>query len=256
MNLEIENKYFLVTGSSKGIGLSIAKKLLEEGAIVGLVARNEASISKAANELIKRFGNQKVQSWIADLEDVVNVERLLQTIDKEWGKLDGLIANIGNGKSSLDAITSKDQWEKVWSRNFNSALYPCRAFLPMLKRKGGVIILISSICGIESLDAPVDYSVAKSALISFAKNLSRKIAPAVRVNVVAPGNVYFKGGTWDKKLRSDKIEVENMIENQVPMKRFGKPEEIADAVVFLCSERASFITGSVVRVDGGQTKSL
>ena len=87
-----------------------------------------------------------------------------------------------------------------------------RYFLPMLKEERGVIIFISSICGIESLDAPVDYSVAKSALISFAKNLSRKIAPAVRVNVVAPGNVYFKGGTWDKKLRSDKIEVENMID--------------------------------------------
>jgi 3-oxoacyl-[acyl-carrier protein] reductase len=73
---------------------------------------------------------------------------------------------------------------------------------------------------------------------------------------VAPGNIYFKGGTWDKKLRSEKIVVENMIESQVPMKRFGKPEEIADAVVFLCSERASFITGSVLRVDGGQTKSF
>lgn len=256
MNLEIENKFFLVTGSSRGIGLSIAQKFLEEGAIVGIVARNEDTMSKAANELIKRFGRQRVRSWIADLTNDVNVERLLQTINKEWSKLDGLIANIGNGKSSLEAITSKDQWEKVWSENFNSALYPCRAFLPMLEENRGVITLISSICGVESLGAPIDYSVAKSALISLAKNLSRKIAPGVRVNVVAPGNVYFKGGSWDKKLQSDKAQVENMIKSEVPMKRFGKPEEIADAVVFLCSERASFITGSVLRVDGGQTQSM
>ena len=159
-------------------------------------------------------------------------------------------------KSVPDPISDPEQWQKVWGVELRVRPLHCEKFSLVLIFRKRSIVFVSSICGVESLGAPVDYSVAKSALISFAKNLSLKIAHRGRANVVAPGNVYFKGGTWDEKLRSDKIEVENMIENQVPMKRFGKPEEIADAVVFLCSERASFITGSVLRVDGGQTNSL
>ena len=106
------------------------------------------------------------------------------------------------------------------------------------------------------MGAPTDYSVAKSALIALSKNLSRKVAPNVRVNVVAPGNIYFKGGTWDEKIKSNKARVDTMLESQVPMKRFGTPDEIADAVVFLSSARSSFITGSTLVVDGGQTHSF
>ena len=256
MQLGLKNKNFLVSGASRGIGKSIAEKLLEQGCRVGIVARGKNDLWGTAEELQKLFGKENLMKWVADFTDNQQILNIKDSLIKSWGQLDGIVANIGNGKSVSDPISDPEQWQKVWSVNFESALFTVRNFLPYLSSAKGSIVFVSSICGVESLDAPVDYSVAKSALISLAKNLSRKIAPAVRVNVVAPGNVYFKGGTWDEKLRSDKIEVENMIENQVPMKRFGKPEEIADAVVFLCSERASFITGSVLRVDGGQTNSF
>ena len=98
--------------------------------------------------------------------------------------------------------------------------------------------------------------MAKSAIVSLSKNLSKKVAPHIRVNVVAPGNIYFRGGVWDEKLGFSKTDVDKMIEEKVPLKRFGKPEEIADAVVFLSSARASFITGTTLVVDGGQSNSF
>ena len=126
----------------------------------------------------------------------------------------------------------------------------------MLKATKGCLLFISSITGVEAIGAPIDYSTAKSALNAFAKNLSRKVAPHVRVNVIAPGNIYFPEGSWDKKMKNDEKKISELIKNTVPIQRFGKPEEIADTAVFLCSPRASFITGSVLRVDGGQTVSL
>ena len=105
----------------------------------------------------------------------------------------------------------------------------------------------------EAFGAPVDYSTAKSAVSALAKNMARKLAQEVRVNVLAPGNVYFPGGSWDEKIKQDADRVETIIQSTVPMNRFGTPEEMADAVLFLCSERAKFITGSTLVVDGGQT---
>ena len=106
--------------------------------------------------------------------------------------------------------------------------------------------------GIEAFGAPVAYSTAKAAVIALAKNIARKLSD-VRVNVISPGNVYFKGGSWDEKIKHDKNRIDNIIKKAVPMNRFASPEEIVDSVVFLCSDRASFITGSNLVVDGGQT---
>ena len=108
----------------------------------------------------------------------------------------------------------------------------------------------------EAFGAPTDYSTAKAAIIALSKNLARKLAPNVRVNVVAPGNVYFKGGIWDEKLKNNKKHIDEIIKANVPMNRFATPEEIADSVVFLCSERAKFITGVTLVIDGGQTVGI
>ena len=129
--------------------------------------------------------------------------------------------------------------------------------MPLLKKSKGCLLFVSSIAGMEAFGAPTDYSVAKTAIISLAKNMARKLASDhVRVNVVAPGNVYFEGGTWDKKIEEDPDQVRNIIKETVPMNRFSTPEEIANPVVFLCSDKASFITGAILRVDGGQTVSV
>ena len=112
------------------------------------------------------------------------------------------------------------------------------------------------IAGIEDFGAPTDYSTAKTAVISLAKNIARKTAPDVRVNVIAPGNIYFENGSWDKKIKEDQESVDNMINSKVPMKRFGYPEEVGDAAVFLCSDKSKFITGTTLIIDGGQTLGL
>jgi 3-oxoacyl-[acyl-carrier protein] reductase len=252
----IKNKKFLVTGSSRGIGFFVAQRLLEEGAVVCLTSRSQKDLAKANDSLRKKFGSEKVLPWVTDFCDPIQIEKLKDSLICEWNGIDGVVANVGDGRSVSVPISSTEHWQRIWSVNFDSALNTSRTFIPQLRESRGSIVFVSSICGVEALGAPVDYSVAKSAIISLAKNLSRKVAPDVRVNVVAPGNVYFKGGVWDEKMKSEQQKTEEMIKSKVPMKRFGKPEEIADAVVFLSSERASFITGSVLRVDGGQTTGL
>ncbi len=123
----------------------------------------------------------------------------------------------------------------------------------MLQESKGCLLFISSIAAMEAFGAPVDYSTAKTAVAALAKNMARKLAKEVRINVLAPGNVYFEGGSWDEKIKQEPERVKSIIESTVPMNRFGTPDEMADAAVFLCSERAAFITGSILVVDGGQT---
>jgi len=129
-------------------------------------------------------------------------------------------------------------------------------FSENLIENNGSLIFISSIAGMEFLGAPVVYSTAKSALISFAKSLSHKLAPKVRVNVVSPGNVWVKNGTWDIKMKENPEKVQNMLNEKVPLKRFGLPAEVSDLVLFLSSTKASFITGGCFVIDGGQTTSF
>ena len=256
MNLGLNNKRFLVTGASRGIGKAIAFRLLEEGAQVTITARGETDLDSTAEELNVKFDEENILYFSADCTSRADLAALKEKIAKVWNSLDGIVANVGDGRSFPDPIPGTDQWEKVWKINFESALLTARVFLPVLQKSKGCLLFVSSITGVEALGAPVDYSTAKAALNAFAKNLSRKVAPNMRVNVIAPGNVYFHGGSWDEKMKKGEKTVKRMIENTVPMQRFGKPEEIADAAAFLCSERAAFINGVVLRVDGGQTVSL
>jgi 3-oxoacyl-[acyl-carrier protein] reductase len=112
---------------------------------------------------------------------------------------------------------------------------------------------VSSIAGSEAIGAPTDYSTAKAAIIAFAKNLSTKLAPNIRVNTVLPGNVLTSRGTWASRLADNPDDVEKMLKDKVPLRRLASPEEIAESIIFLLSERSSFTTGAVLRVDGGQS---
>ena len=235
MNLGLHNKRVMITGASKGIGAAAAHSFLKEGASVCIISRGSDSLYQTGASLVAQFDKDK------------------DRIKEQWNGIDIVVANIGDGHSVSAPLPDDLQWKKTWNNNFESALQTARAFLPMLRESNGCLLFISSITAKEAFGAPVDYSTAKTAVVALAKNMARKLAQEVRVNVLAPGNVYFEGGSWDDKIKQDPNKVKDIIKSTVPMNRFGTPEEMADAAVFLCSDRAKFITGSTLVVDGGQT---
>ncbi len=257
MDLGLQGKRTLVTGSSRGIGLAIAEGFLREGARVVLTGRNEASLKSAHTRLNESFAPDNILTHPCDISESHAVSKLKDRILQKWGGLDILIANVGSGKSMPDAIAPREHFDAVFRENFDTAVNAAREFLPLIKEARGNMLFISSIAGMEAFGAPVDYSVAKTAVLSFSKNIARKLANEhVRVNCIAPGNILFPGGSWDEKMKTDAEKMNKLIASSVPMNRFGTPQEIADAALFLCSDRASFITGAVLCVDGGQTVTL
>ena len=258
MDLELTGKYVLVTGSSQGIGLGIAKRFLEEGARVILTSKSINELEKVKAALLKEnFNSSDIFIFACDFTDPIEIENLKENICRTIGQLDILIANVGSGKSLSTLIPPQEHFDTIFDLNFNTAVNSAREFYPLLQETKGAIIFIGSIAGIEAFGAPIDYSVAKAAVIAFSKNLARKAAgDGIRVNCIAPGNVFFEGGTWDEKIKNNPEYVRKLIEATVPMNRFGRPEEIADACLFLASERASFITGALLCIDGGQTVSF
>ena len=251
MELELKESQVVVIGGTKGIGLSISKNFLSEGAIVHIISRNINNDLKFELEN-NYFG--KVFFYQADATFEYSIELALKYIlNNSDSKIDILISNVGDGNGILDKIPKKIDWDLSWDTNFISALNSTRVFEEHIKKSNGSITFISSIAGIEYLGAPISYSTAKAALNAFAKALSFKLAPNVRVNVVAPGNILIENGVWDKKIKNNPEIVNNMINEKVPLKRFGLPKEISDFVLFISSRRASFITGSCFVIDGGQT---
>jgi 3-oxoacyl-[acyl-carrier protein] reductase len=254
MNLFLDNKKVLITGSSRGVGLAAAEVFLQEGAKTCLVSRGSSALFESEDKLKRSYGLDNVFACKCDCTNIESLKNLKEKVKDKWNALDIVVVNVGDGCSVSDALPDNERWRQTWSSNFESALQTARTFLPMLERSKGSLLFVSSITGIEAFGAPTDYSTAKSAVIALAKNMARKLASNdVRVNVIAPGNVYFTGGSWDDKIQKDKERVLNMIKSTVPMNRFATPKEIADSIVFICSDRASFVTGATLTIDGGQT---
>jgi 3-oxoacyl-[acyl-carrier protein] reductase len=254
MNLNLNNKKVLITGASRGIGLAIAESFLREGAKSCIVSRGSDALFENEKIFQNAYGLDNVLACKCSCADIKSLGRLRAEVEVKWGNLDIVVVNVGDGRSVPDALPNDEQWQKTWNNNFESSLRTARTFLPMLRRSKGCLLFVSSIAGMEAIGAPTDYSTAKSAIIALAKNMARKLAAeSVRVNVIAPGNVYFKGGSWDEKIQQDKGRVDEIIKSTVPMNRFASPQEIADVAVFLCSDRAKFITGTSLAIDGGQT---
>ncbi len=247
-------KSIIIIGGTRGIGLSIANKFLHEKNIVHIISRNK--ILNIEEDLVKKF-NGNVFFYNCDATQVDELSFVRRDILKNSNNvIDKVICNVGNGSGSNKYLQDSEEWDKSWQTNFNSPIFSTRVFLDDLKKSKGVLLFITSIAATEDLGSPISYSVAKSAVESYSKVLARRLGPDVRVNTVAPGNIFFEGGTWDKKLKDNPAAVKKMIGSQVPMKRFGKPEEVAELVSFICSDKASFITGACFVIDGGQTKNF
>lgn len=253
MRLELDDRVALVTGASRGIGLAIASNLAAEGARVALAARGADALN-AARAAVGAHSS----IHIADVTDPAAAASLVQDVERQWGRLDILVCNVGGGASVPPGKETAAEWSRVMDLNFFATTNTIEAARQLMARGSGdrSIICISSIAGMAALGAPVTYYAAKAALNATVRGLARPLAlDGIRVNAVAPGNILSQDGTWARKLAENAAAVEEMLAREVALRRLGKPEEIADLVAFLASPRAAFITGSVMVADGGQLRS-
>ena len=252
MKFDFTNKVALVTGSSRGIGKGIAMLLFKLGCKVILNSRNQKDLDMMLDK-----SNQNLLAVAADVTKDAGIKKIKKFMSKQHLTLDYLICNYGNGSSNVAKTYEISEWRTVFDVNFFSSINVLFAFINDLKKTNGSCIFISSICGFSSLDAPVPYSVSKSALNYTVKNLANSLGKTgVRINGISPGNILHNGSVWEKKLLENKKEVLKMIEKNVPLNKFGSPKDIASAVAFLLSDHANFITGSNLVIDGGQLRMV
>jgi 3-oxoacyl-[acyl-carrier protein] reductase len=256
MDLGLQNKTALVTGSSRGIGRATAKALAAEGAVVTVVARGALEVESVVEEI--RQGGGRAHGLVADVATRDGAHEAVEHAVRHMGGLDILVNNVG-GSTGAGPFDSADEatWERVVDANLMSAVWCSRAALaPFEARGGGTIVHVTSICGLEyCTSAP--YTAAKGALASLTKEMAVDLAPRkIRVVAVAPGSILFPGGSWDRRRTSNPAKIEKMIADELPWGRFGTPEEVADVIAFVASPRASWITGSSVVVDGAQGRRV
>ncbi len=254
MDLGLAGKVALVTGSSRGIGRGIASRLVEEGADVVYCARGAEALEEA---VACAPGPGGAFGVVADVSSEAGAAAVVAAAASVFGGLDIVVNNVGgSGARSFEGMDAHDL-EDVLGRNLFPALHVSRAALPALReRGGGVIAMIASIWGREAGGGP-GYNVAKAAEISLAKAMAGALAgEAIRVFSVAPGSTLFPGGSWERRLRDDPEGMAAFVERELPWGRLGTVDEIADVVAFLVSERASWVVGTCVTVDGGQSRSF
>jgi len=250
MNLNIKGKRALVTGAGRGIGRAISSALANEGVKIVCVSRTKSDI----DELIQSLGGTSAgHLGIAmDLIPLSASNELLEKI-KNFGPLDIVVHNAGGALDITNAFCSVEEWRKVYRFNFEIAVELNGLILPgMQKRKWGRVCHISSISSMEN-HGTVPYCSMKAALTAYTRSMGGVLAPdGVVMSAVLPGAVFTEGGFWDETSRNRPEHLHKYLTERQRIGRLGQPEEIANHVAFLCSELASFNTGSIVPIDGGQ----
>lgn len=245
MELTYTDKVALVSGAGRGIGREIALELAKAGCTVICVSRNESSCGSVAEEI--RACGGKAESFAFDVSDFGQVKEKCAEILKKYGAVDILVNNAGITRDNLLMRMSDEEWNAVISTNLSSCFYLSRNLVrAMMGKRWGRIINISSVSGIAGNAGQANYSAAKAGIIGFTKTLARELAARnITANAVAPG---FIETDMTAKLPENIMEAAKAA---IPLKRFGKPDDIARVCAFLASEEASYITGQVISVNGG-----
>ena len=241
-----EEKTVLITGASGGMGKAMAKKFSENKANVTLNDINTQE--EKLKELVKEIENNQgvAEYFLADVSNFKEVEKMIEDIKQKFGKIDILINNAGITKDRTLAKMTQEEWQKVIDVNLTGVFNCTKAALPLIIQNQGKIINISSLVGLRGNFGQVNYAAAKAGIIGFTKSLSKELGRfGVTVNAIAPG---FIETPLTENL-SEELKV--MVKKLTSLGRFGKPEEVAEAVLFLSSDKSNFITGAVLNVDGG-----
>ena len=257
MDLQLNDKIALVTGSSRGLGLASARALLEEGCRVAICARGRERLEETAETLRRESAADRVLAVQADLSSADGVAAVVDRTMETFGGLDILVNNVGRAGGGGIVETGDAEWEAALDETLFPAIRASRLAVPHMRdRGGGVIIMIASIWGRES-GGRMTYNAVKAAEISLAKSMARELAPHdIRVNSVAPGSISFPGGSWYRRQQEDPEGMAAFVREQLPFGRFGRAEEVGAVVAFLASARASWVSGACVTVDGCQSRSL
>ena len=256
MDLGLDGRTAIVTGASRGIGKYIALELARQGSNVAICARTESDLDAAAAEI--RDEGAEVLALPMDVTETGEPERLVEETHNRFGRIDIYVGNAGGNRRGDFEELSDEDWEALINLNFMSHVRVSRAAIPHMRDVDDAsICYISSIFGRELGGAGLSlYNTTKSALISVSKVMAQELAPEIRVNSVAPGSIRFPGGSWDQRVKEQPEKMTEFVEENIAIERFGRATEVADTVAFLCSERASLITGACLNVDGGQSHSL
>ena len=249
MDFGIEGKVALVTAATRGIGHSIAQELAREGARVSVVARTEADVKRVAKE-IAGFGVS------ADVTTDNGCRKAVEETRQHLGPIDILVNNYGARAGTSWQDTGPKEFEAAFAGNVTVSLRMTQLVLPsMIERAWGRVVVITSVWGREAGGAPA-YNAAKAAETSMVKSLAHEVASkGVTVNSVAPGSILFEGGGWHRRQQADPQGIAEFVRREMPLGRFGTPEEVASVVAFVCSRQASLLTGASIAVDGVQGRS-
>lgn len=242
----VEKRVVIVTGGSRGIGAAISEEFARLGDMVAINYRSNDAIAEQTVKMIKEAGGE-ASSFKADVSNPEEAKRLADEVAAKYGKIDVLVNNAGSVKGGFLMLFSEADWTSVIDANLKGVFSMCKAVLPhMFDRKSGSIVNVSSLSGITGLAGEVPYSAAKGGVIAFTKALAKETAAfGIRVNAVAPG--FIDTGMMNSLNDADR----QRHRKAIPLRRFGKPSEVAGVVKFLASNEAAYVTGETIIVSGG-----
>ncbi|WP_031362468.1 SDR family oxidoreductase [Caballeronia sordidicola] len=262
MDMQLQDKVVVVTGGTSGIGLETARQLLSEQALVVICGRNEEKLAAATSNLAPH-GDERLLGIRCDVTDSDEVQRMHDVISQRFGRVDGLVCNAGQAKEGNFFTNTVQDWRDELELKFFSYVHPIRVFVEALKRDGaGSIVCVNSTVSTQPEPHLMTSSAARGGVLNLAKSLAGALGPEIRVNSVTMGPI--ASGQWERRYEKQKSSGQSYDawlqqeagKRDIPLRRFGRPEEAAAAIVFLVSPQASYITGARLEVSGGTTRHI